>query len=82
MRSGRMPCRRDSRGMMRQHGKNIVAFRRRHTHNLGSERHGSPLMGTDACLGATRRVWEDGGRDRWSESSGKVSSYSACGAGR
>lgn len=40
LRSGRMPFRRDSRGMMRQHGKNVVAIIRRHVHNRSGNRNG------------------------------------------
>ena len=67
LRSGRMSCWCDRRGM-RQHGKNVVAFIRRHAHNLGGHGTGSPLLETDTCLGATCRVWEHGDRDRWSGS--------------
>jgi len=38
--SGRMPYRFDSRGMLRQRGKNVVAFLRRHAHNLSGDRNG------------------------------------------
>ena len=41
LRSGRMPCRLENREMMRQHGKNVVAFICRHVHNLGGDRNGS-----------------------------------------
>ena len=77
LRSGRMPCRRESRGMLRPHGKNVVAFIRRHAHNRGGHRNGSPRMEIYVCLGATREVWEHGGCDRCLGSPGTISSSGA-----
>jgi hypothetical protein len=75
--SDRTLCRLGSCRMMRQHDKNVVAFIRRHVHNLGVERRGSPPLERYSCLCTTCQVWEPGGGDRCPGSLGKVSSSCA-----